>query len=194
MGASTFQTLSPTPATHPTLGRRILRMSAVWAVLGAVMGASVGMEGGGIIGAIAGMMAGIVELAMLGAIFAVVGGTPEETVLGAVAGLLAGLAFGVMRVQAPVVLVANFGLVVGAIAGATLRAYFRLLTLPCLALGRLLHRHQRPAGIAGGHDGLIEHQPFVPASSWPYAGNHPVGLQRTQRSKESLRQGGGRKS
>ena len=99
-------------------------MSVVWAALGAIMGASVGMEGGGFIGAIAGMMAGIVEFAMLGAIFAVVGGRPEETVLGAVGGLLAGLAFNMMRVQAPLVLVANFGLVVGAIVGATLRPFF----------------------------------------------------------------------
>jgi uncharacterized protein YacL len=120
----------------------MLRMSVVWAALGAVMGASVGMEGGGFIGAIAGMMAGIVELAMLGAIFAVVGGRPEESVLGAVVGLLAGLTFGVMRLPAPVVLVANFGLVVGAIVGATLRPYLRLLSLPVILLCRILHRHQ----------------------------------------------------
>jgi len=135
-----------------------------------------GMQGGGIIGAIAGMLAGMVELAMLGAIFAVVGGRPGESVLGALGGLLVGLAFGVMSVQAPVVLVANFGMVVGAIAGATLRAYLRLLALPCLALGRLLHRQQRPAVITLGHDGLIEHHPFSPAASSPYAGNHPVGV------------------
>jgi hypothetical protein len=146
MSASTFQTLSASPASHPPLGRRILRMSAVWAALGAVMGASVGLQGGGIIGAFAGMMAGAVELAMLGAIFAVVGGRPDESVLGAVAGLLLGLAFGLMNVQAPVVLVANFGMVVGAIAGATLRAYLRLLALPVVVLGRRLRpRHRRPA-------------------------------------------------
>jgi hypothetical protein len=140
-------------------------MSVVWAALGAGMGASVGMESGGFIGAIAGMLAGIVELAMLGAIFAVVGGRPEETVLGAVGGLLAGLVFSVMRVQAPVVLVANFGLVVGAMVGATLRPYLRLISLPVILLSRLLRRQQRPAAIALRHDGLVEHRPFGPTTA-----------------------------
>src|SRR5258708_7109807 len=115
MSASTFQTLSPTPASHQTLGRRILRMSAVWAALGAVVG------------------------------------------------LRGGLAFGVMRVQVPLVLVANFGLVVGAIAGATLRAYLRLLSLPVVLLGRLLLRDRRLSALALRHDGRVEHQPFMPA-------------------------------
>jgi xanthosine utilization system XapX-like protein len=117
------------------------------------------MQGGGIIGAIAGMLAGIVELAMLGAIFAVVGGRPGESVLGAVAGLLAGLAFALVRVPAPVVMVANFGMVVGAIAGATLRPYLRLLSLPFVALGRLIRRRQRPAVVNAGPDGLKRHRP-----------------------------------
>jgi hypothetical protein len=151
-------------------------MSVVWAALGAVMGASVGMEGGGFIGAIAGMMAGIVEFAMLGAIFAVVGGRPEETVLGAVGGLLAGLAFSMMRVQAPLVLIANFGLVVGAIVGATLRPYLRLLSLPVILLSRILHRHQRPAVITVVNDGRIEHRPLVPALHHHAPVSHPQAL------------------
>jgi hypothetical protein len=68
------------------------------------MGASVGMQGGDLIGAIAALMGGAVELAMLRAMFAVVGERPEESVLGAVVGLLFGRTFGLVSVQAPVVL------------------------------------------------------------------------------------------
>jgi hypothetical protein len=148
-------------------------MSVVWAALGAVMGASVGMEGGGIIGAIAGMMAGIVEFAMLGAIFAVVGGRPEETILGAVGGLLGGLTVGITVGQDSVVLLANLGLLVGAIVGATLRPYLRLLSLPAILLCRILHRQQRPAVITVVNDGRIEHRPFVPALHRPAPVSHP---------------------
>jgi hypothetical protein len=163
MSVSQCQLQSQATASHPTLGRRILRMSVVWAALGAVVGTSAGMEGGGLIGAVAGMMAGIVEFAMLGAIFAVVGGRPDESVLGAVGGLLVGLASCAISIRAPVVLVANFGLVFGAMVGATLRAYLRLLSLPVVFLGRLLLRDQRLSTLAFRHVGRIEHRPFLTA-------------------------------
>jgi hypothetical protein len=115
-------------------------MSFVWVPLGAVMGASVGMHGGGFVGAAAGMLAGCVELGILGVIFTLIGGRPDETIVGAVGGLLLGLAIGVRDGQAPVVLVANFGMVVGAIGGATLRAYVRLVSLPIIVLGQMLRR------------------------------------------------------
>ncbi len=173
MSLSQCQLQSQATASHPTLRRRILRMMTVWAALGAIMGASLGMSGGGLSGAIAGMIAGMFELAALGTVFALLGGRPEETVLGAGVGLLAGLAFGVMRVQAPLVLVANFGLVVGAMVGATLRPYLRLLTLPVLLLGRLLRRYQRPVAIALRHDGLVEHRPFgLPAANLVFQRRH----------------------
>jgi hypothetical protein len=146
MSAWKSQTLSPPYPSHPTLRRRILRMATVWAALGAVMGASVGRESGGLIGAIAGMMAGIVELALLGSIFTLIGGRPKETILGAVGGLIVGLAIGMPGGQVPVVRAAVFGLLVGAMAGATLRAYIRLLSLPIVLLGRILRtRHRHPA-------------------------------------------------
>jgi hypothetical protein len=118
-------------------------MMKVWAALGAVMGAGVGLEGGGIVGAVAGTIAGMVELAVLGACCTLVGGRPEESVVGAVVGLLAGLTVGIVATPAPVGLVAGFGLVFGAITGATLRPYLKLLSLPVILLGRLVHRHQR---------------------------------------------------
>jgi hypothetical protein len=124
-------------------------MSTVWATLGAVIGTSVGIQGGGLNGAILAMMAGMVELAVLGVAFAIAGGTPEETMLGGVAGLLLGLAACAVGGQAPVVLVTNFGLLVGAILGATLRAYLRLLSLPVILLGRTFSsRHSTEADSA----------------------------------------------
>jgi hypothetical protein len=117
-------------------------MATAWAALGALMGASVGLESGGLVGGVAAMLAGALELAGLGVIFALLGGTPRESLLGAVLGLAAGLAAGLAGAgaPAPVVLVANFGMVVGAIAGATLRPYLRLLSLPILLVGRILYR------------------------------------------------------
>jgi hypothetical protein len=137
-------------------------MSAVWAALGAIMGASLGMSGGGLIGAIAGMIAGIVELAALGAVFALLGGRPQETILGATGGLLGSLAVGMLRGPAPIIFVANFGMIYGAIIGATLQSYIRLVTLPITLLGRLLRRFQRPVVIVHPHEGLGEHRSFGP--------------------------------
>jgi hypothetical protein len=127
----------------------------VWAALGAVMGAGVGLEGGGIVGAVGGMIAGMVELAVLGACCALVGGRPGESVVGAVVGLLAGLTVGIGAKPAPVGLVASFGLIFGAITGATLRPYLKLLSLPLLLLGRLLRRHQRSVLIVRGRMGTL---------------------------------------
>jgi hypothetical protein len=123
-------------------------MMSVWAVLGAFMGAGAGLAGGGIVGAIGGMIGGMVELAVLGACFTLIGGRPAESVVGAVGGLLTGLAVGIVAKPAPVVLAACFGLAFGAITGATLRPYLRLLSLPVLLLGRFLRRPERPALIA----------------------------------------------
>ena len=156
MSALESQTFSPTPVPHPTLGKRILRMKAVWAAPGAIVGANVGMECGGFIGAIAVVVvAGMVEFATLGAIFALIGGRPKETILGALGGLIGGLAVGMMGGQASVVLLANVGLVVGAIVGATLRAYLWLLSLPVVLLGRILRpRNHRPGLVTLRQDGL----------------------------------------
>jgi hypothetical protein len=146
MTALRIKTLIATLIPPPTARPRTLRMSSVWAVLGAVMGASFGIEGGGILGAITGMLVGISELAPIGAIFARIGGRPHETILGSVGGLLGGLAVGMMGGQAPVVLLANVGLFVGAIVGATLDASVRVLSLPINLLGA------GPGNPAGGRD------------------------------------------
>jgi hypothetical protein len=121
-------------------------MSRIWTVLGAVMGASVGMERGGTIGAIAGVAVGVSELATFGVPFALIGGRPQETILGAVGGLLGGLAVGMMGAHAPVVLLANVGLFVGAVVGATLHAYLRVLSLPLILLERIESRHSFRGG------------------------------------------------
>jgi hypothetical protein len=140
-------------------------MSAVWAALGAIMGVSLGMSGGGLIGAIAGMVTGIVELAALGVVFALLGGRPQETILGAAGGLLGSLAVGMMGGPAPILFVANFGMIYGAIIGATLQSYIRLLALPVTLLGRLLRRYQRQLVIVHTHEGHIEHRPHFPVAA-----------------------------
>jgi hypothetical protein len=136
-------------------------MMTVWAGLGAIMGASLGMSGGGFMGAIAGM----VELAALGAVFGALGGRPQETILGAAGGLLGSLAVGIMGGPAPIIFVANFGMIYGAIVGATLQSYIRLLALPVTLLGRLLRRCQRSVVIVHPHEGHIEHRPHLPAAA-----------------------------
>jgi hypothetical protein len=167
MAALMFKILSWPLTFHPTVRARILPMSRVWAFLGAVMGASLGMEAAGVLGAIAGMLAGISELAAFGVIFALAGGSPQETVLGSVGGLLGGLAVGLMGGPAPVVLLANVGLFAGAIVGATLHACLRLLSFPIILLERSARRRRRPAAIALRNDGRVERQPHVPAFHCP---------------------------
>jgi hypothetical protein len=154
---------------------RILQMSKVWAVLGAIMGASLGMSGGGLIGAIAGLIVGTSELVTLGVIFALLGGRPQETILGAAGGLLGSLAVGMMGGPAPIVLVANFGLMVGAIVGATVRAYFRLLSLPLIVIRRLQRRHQAALVAAFAHNGRIAHRPIASVLHRHPPANHPAG-------------------
>jgi hypothetical protein len=156
-------------------------MKAVWAAVGAVMGAGVGMKCGGFSGAIVLMTACVFEFATLGAIFALIGGRPNETILGAVGGLLGGLTVGMMGGQASVVLLANVGLLVGAVVGSTLHACLRVFSLPITLLEQMLRRHQRPTVIAMGPDGLNGHQPFLPATSTLYAGTHPVGVRSSLR-------------
>jgi hypothetical protein len=157
---SVIARLTRDPATRT----RILQMSTVWAVLGAVVGASVGMAGGGAIGGLAGALVGLSELPTLGVIAALMGGRPKETILGAIGGLLGGLAVGVPGVHAPaaVLLLANVGLIVGAIVGSTLQAYFRLLALPITFLERFGRPIRPLAVIALRHDGRAE-QPSITA-------------------------------
>jgi hypothetical protein len=155
----------------------MLRMSIVWAALGAILGASMGLERGEIISIIATMFAGMIEFAVLGVIFAVMGGRPEESIVGAVGGLLVGLTVAMVGGTAPVGFVASFGLVFGAITGATLRSYLRLLALPVNLLGRMLHRHRRPAVIALRHEGFVAHQPALATFHRHGPVNHSVGVQ-----------------
>jgi hypothetical protein len=138
-------------------------MMAVWAILGVFVGAATGLEGGGTIGAVAGTIAGMVELALLGAVFALVRGKPRESLVGAGAGLLVGLTVGMAGQRDSIILVSNFGLIYGAIVGATLRSYLRLLSLPIVILGRILRRHRRPEVIVLGYDGQVASVTSLPS-------------------------------
>jgi hypothetical protein len=143
MSAINASTRAPTSLSHPTLGRRVLRMAVAWAGLGAVMGTGVGLGSGGVVVAVACLIAGMIELAALGAVLALFGGRPGESLLGGGCGLAVGAVSGLAGVQASVVLAAAFGLVVGALVGATLRPYLRLVSLPIVLLVRVLPSRYR---------------------------------------------------
>jgi hypothetical protein len=143
VNASQFQTFSPELTVAPTLQKRILRLSTIWATLGALVGASLGKEAGGFFGAVLGMFLGISELTTLGVVFALIGGRPQETILGAIGGLLGSLAVGMMEGPVPIVLLAVVGLVVGAIAGALHRACILVLSFLIIVLGRALRTGDR---------------------------------------------------
>jgi hypothetical protein len=144
MSAFRLPALATTPAFRHTLGRRVLRMTTTWAALGVVMGASLGIDNGSVVGAVACMIAGMIEMASMGAVFGLIGGKPQECVVGAVSGLIVGLVTGLVAGQTHLGFVAAFGLVVGALIGATFRPYLRLISLPIVLLVRFLPiRHRR---------------------------------------------------
>jgi hypothetical protein len=126
-------------------------MALTWAGLGAVMGAIVGWEQGGFVGALVSLIVGMIELVPLGAVLSLIGGGPRESLLGGGCGLAVGAVAGLTGVPAGPGLVAAFGLVVGALVGATLRPYLRLVSLPILFLLRVLPgRQPRSAPTSGG--------------------------------------------
>jgi hypothetical protein len=151
-----IRTLIASLASDRTTRTRILQMATIWAVLGAVVGARVGMAGRGAFGALAGALVGVSELPTVGVIFALLGGKPHETILGSIGGFLGGLTVGMIGGQAPVVLLATVGLLVGAIVGSTLQAYVRLVSLPIALLERRGLRDRQLALIPLTHDGRAE--------------------------------------
>jgi hypothetical protein len=118
-------------------------MACVWAGLGVILGLGVSPASGDVVGVVACMVTGIIELAALGAILTFIGGRPGESLVGAGCGLALGAIAGLAGVPTGPVPAAPFGLVVGALAGATLRAYFRLITLPVVLLVRITTWGQR---------------------------------------------------
>ena len=114
------------------------------------------MEIGGIAGGVAGALLGVSELASLGVASALIGGRPQETIYGAIGGFLGGLAVGIAGGGAPVVLLANVGLLVGAIVGATLSAQVRVLSLAAVLLERSLRSELGQPAMALKRDGLVD--------------------------------------
>jgi hypothetical protein len=141
-------------------------MTAAWAGLGVVMGAGLGIESGSVVGTIACLIAGLIEMAALGAIFSLIGGRPGESLLGGGCGMAVGAVAELAGGQSSVVLAADFGLVAGALAGATLRPYLRLLSLPVLLVGRVLASpHRRRTVEAPRVAGRLDDQPLIPITS-----------------------------
>jgi hypothetical protein len=137
MSTAEWHILDVGSPARPSLGKRVGGMAVTWAFLGATMGASAGGVSGGFVGAIAGVMAGAVELAVLGAALGVIGGRPGESLLGGACGAAGGVIAALVGGHPSPVLTVDFGLVVGALVGATLKPYCRVISLPIFLLRRL---------------------------------------------------------
>jgi hypothetical protein len=101
-------------------------MVLVWLLFGVVVGAGSGPAADGVIGVLAGAIAGVLLFPLVGAALGLLGGRAREALLGGACGLLAGVVAGLAgrRALLPTV---NTCLVAGALVGATLPAYLRLL-------------------------------------------------------------------
>lgn len=128
-------------APHPSGGavraalRRLPRMVVVWGVIGSAVGVLTAQTPGPI-GIIAGVIAGVIVLAPVGAVLALAGGRARDSLIGAGAGLA--LAYGLAGLGAAPstpVSVVPFGILAGALIGATVVTAFYRLPLLVLSAG-----------------------------------------------------------
>jgi hypothetical protein len=115
-------------------------MALLWALFGAVCGASPELaRGGNTIGILSGIIAGIIVTPALGVILALVGGQVKVTLFAGLWGAVIGVSAGFLSgVPSPAVTL-NFGLFVGGMAGATFPQVLRatgFLARFVIALGR----------------------------------------------------------
>src|SRR5262249_58027956 len=78
------------PRGQDGLGRRVLKMTLLWLLFGALVGAVSQPLEMGLIGVVAGMIAGMIVLPIVGGCLGLVGGRVRPTAVGAVAGLVVG--------------------------------------------------------------------------------------------------------
>jgi hypothetical protein len=122
------------PAAGPARGR-VGRMAAAWALVGVILGFLTRAEPHAPASGIAGAIAGMLVMAPLGALLGRFGGRPAEALLGAALGTLVGMVAGFAQGHGLVALGAERGLIIGTVAGTTVRPYSRLA---CLRLGLTL--------------------------------------------------------
>jgi hypothetical protein len=111
----------PHAMAHPlgTLGKRVRNMTLLWLGFGALVGAGTAPPGAGTIGILSGAIAGMLVLPLLGTALGLMGGQLRETLAGGLCGLAVGTAVAALRTEAPWQFGADFGLLVGGLAGAT---------------------------------------------------------------------------
>jgi hypothetical protein len=109
-------------------------MSLVWLGFALYVGATSMLPGADVIGLVSGAIAGVIVLVPIGVVLGLLGGRWKETCIGGVSGLTIGGLAGLLTGQANALLVANTGLVGGALLGATFSTLFHRVRAVVLAL------------------------------------------------------------
>lgn len=103
---------------------RLARMMSAWLALGALVGIGSGATAvGAATTVLANMLAGMILFPPVGLLLGLIGGRARESLLGAAVGAILGAALGAVAGPAGLVETATHALLVGALAGATLRPY-----------------------------------------------------------------------
>ena len=137
-GTSDLFGFAPTPG-HVVVRSALKRLPGMLVVWGAI-GVAVGVlttQTPGPIGIVAGIIAGMIVITPLGPLLTLMGGRARESMLGAVLGVVVVPALARL-VELPVtsVSLAPFGLVLGALVGATVVTAFYRLPLLVLSVSR----------------------------------------------------------
>jgi hypothetical protein len=110
---------------RPALGRRLLDMTILWTLFGAIIGAGTGPDRRGTLDLVSFAIAGMIVLAPLGMVLGLIGGKWKEALIGAGIGLAAGAMLGGLGREDDLVAGANIGLIMGGIFGTTASAFYR---------------------------------------------------------------------
>lgn len=112
--------------------RNVKAMTLVWVSFGILIGAGTSPPHGGPIGLISGVLAGVIVFPWMGAALGLLGCQPKPTILGGGCGALLGAAALMAVSSAGALHGACFGLIAGAMVGATflpvIRFYKRILS------------------------------------------------------------------
>jgi hypothetical protein len=133
-GTSDLLGFAPTPG-HVVVRsalKRLPGMLVVWGAIGAAVGVLTAQTPGPI-GIVAGIIAGLIVITPLGALLTLIGGRARESLLGAALGVVLVPALArLVALPVTAVSLAPFGLILGALVGAT--AVTALYRLPLLVL------------------------------------------------------------
>ena len=112
-------TLLPSPRM---LGRRVVRMTLIWLLFGAFLGASLA-PARGMISIISGTIAGMMVMPWLGTFLGLIGGQVKEALIGALFGAFVGAGCGLVSGEPVLLYKIDMGLIIGGIVGANFSAF-----------------------------------------------------------------------